>query len=121
MTIPRRWQPPPVDEKTTSSDWWVFRLVSTSIASIFNYKMVNGKDAPESEDGIEMQEVTLDSNDHDTCEGASRPKINQQGSENNCQGSRTASGDTNRQFTHNQFRPFEYSSLERTMGLRAPR
>ncbi|KAG9578376.1 hypothetical protein KCU77_g13041, partial [Aureobasidium melanogenum] len=121
MTIPRRWQPPPVNEKTTSSDWWVFRLVSTSIASIVNYKRVNGKDTPESEDGIEMQEVILDSNDHDKCEGASRPIIHQQATESNFQGSRATSRDTNTQFTQSHFEPFEYSSLEKTMGLRAPR
>ncbi|KAH0361165.1 hypothetical protein KCU65_g8903, partial [Aureobasidium melanogenum] len=102
MTIPRRWQPPPVDKKTTLSDWWVFRLASTTIASIFNCKAVNGKDTPESEEDIEMQEVDLDSNDRDTCESVSRPRRSQQGAESN-------------------FPTFEYLSLKRTMGLRAPR
>lgn len=82
---------------------------------------MNDKDIPESEEGIEMQEVTLDSIDHDKCEGASRPKINPQGTESNFQGRTTASRDTNRQFTHSHLIPSKYSSLERTMGLRAPR
>ncbi|KAG9700251.1 hypothetical protein KCU95_g787, partial [Aureobasidium melanogenum] len=104
MTIPRRWQPHPVDKKTTLSDWWLFRLASTSIASIFNNKAVNGKDTPESGEDIEMQEVTLDSNDHDTCESVSRPRRSQQGTESNFQASTAPSRDANRQFTHGHFR-----------------
>ncbi|CAD0099665.1 unnamed protein product [Aureobasidium mustum] len=120
MTIPRRWQPPAVDKKTRWLDWW-FRFATTGIASMFAYKTVNDKDTPDSEiDDIEMQEIAVNSADHDDCENASRPERSQQDMKSTSQNT-VAPEDTNERCTHNNPGAYEYSSLKRTMGLRAPR
>lgn len=119
MTIPRRWQPPAVDKKTPWLDWW-FRFGTAGIASMFAYKTVNDKDTPDFEVDIEMREIALDSADHDECENVPRPERSQQDMKSSPQ-STVASEDTNGQCTHNHPGAYEYSSLKRTMGLRAPR
>lgn len=119
MTIPRTWHPPPVEEKKTALlDWWVFRLASTSIASIFSFKTADSKDTSDSEVEIEMDEIALDDDDHDKCENLAGSRRSQRDAESDFQRGTAATEDSNGQCTHN---PARYSSLKRAMGLRAPR